>query len=70
MFALVCLYSKFKADFFIVDIRNSSCIHIKAICHLLQHYDSVHGITPEVHERANSMNDHTYEVHVCVCRCD
>jgi regulator of sigma D len=48
-----------------LDIRNSVCIHIKAICHLLLHYDFVHGIAPEIQEHTNSMSDHTYEV---LCR--
>ncbi len=47
---------------FYLDIRNSVCIHIKAICHLLLHYDFVHGIAPEIEEHTNSMSDHTYEV--------
>ncbi|XP_028417741.1 uncharacterized protein LOC114542267 isoform X2 [Dendronephthya gigantea] len=42
-------------------LRNSVCIHIKAICHLLLDYDSQHGITPEEQEEESSMNDHTYK---------
>ncbi|XP_028418044.1 uncharacterized protein LOC114542819 [Dendronephthya gigantea] len=45
-------------------LRNSVCIHIKAICHLLLDYDSQHGITPEEQEKESSMNDHTYKYDV------